>query len=199
MVLDSLLAGVMLFTSFAMRSPNVQPNPDDYELSVGLSHNNFYINRQWERELGGKYIDDLFWVKLDNGYTPGYYFKPEYMNKESQKIKYMKMDWRRSWKDATLGFTTRSTNDNLSLYETFVSVGMSKKKKYKDDRVEVEVSFDGYMPPDESGENTTFEYEDKFKVSWMITKKVKLYNMGEVAKLKGKEYYKAKIGVEVAL
>ena len=52
MVLDSLLAGVMLFGSFAARTPNVQPNPDDYEVSIGLSHDNFHINRQWERELG---------------------------------------------------------------------------------------------------------------------------------------------------
>ena len=36
MILDSLLAGVMLFSSFAIRTPNVQPNPDDYEVSVGL-------------------------------------------------------------------------------------------------------------------------------------------------------------------
>ena len=48
-MLDSLLAGVMFFNSFAVRTPNVQPNPDDYEISVGLSHDNFYINRQWER------------------------------------------------------------------------------------------------------------------------------------------------------
>ncbi len=33
MVLDSLLAGVMLFSSFAARTPNVQPNPDDYEVT----------------------------------------------------------------------------------------------------------------------------------------------------------------------
>ncbi len=36
MVLDSLLVGVMLFSSFAIRTPNVQPNPDDYELVLGL-------------------------------------------------------------------------------------------------------------------------------------------------------------------
>ncbi len=196
MILDSLLASMMLFSSFAMRSPNQKPNPDDYELSIGIRHDNFLINRQWERELGEPYIDDLFWAKFD---ANSVYFKPEYMNKESQDVKYMKMDWRRSWKDATFGFTTRSTNDNLSLYETFASVGVSKKKKYKNDRVEVEISFDGYMPPDESGENTTFEFEDKFKVSWLITKKVKIYNMGEVAKLKGQDYYKAKIGIEIAL
>ena len=67
MGLDSLLAGVMLFSSFAARTPNVQPNPDDYEVSVGFSHKNIYVNRQWERELGEFYIDDLFWAKLEDG------------------------------------------------------------------------------------------------------------------------------------
>ena len=196
MILDSLLTGVMLFSSLAIRTPNVQPNPDDYEVSIGVSHPSYYINRQWERELGTRYIDDLIWGKLEGG---GIYFKPEYMNKESQKVKYMKMDWRRSWKVATLGFTTRSTNDNLSLYETFVSVGISNKKKYRDGAIEVEVSFDGYLPPDENGENTTFEFEDKFKVSWKLTDNVRLYNLGEVSKLKGIQYYKGKIGIEVLL
>ena len=84
MVLDSLLAGVMLFSSLAVRTPNVQPNPDDYEVSIGLTHKNYHINRQWERELGVKYIDDLIWAKLEDGV----YFKPEYMNKESQGVKY---------------------------------------------------------------------------------------------------------------
>jgi len=194
MLLDTLFTSVMLFSSFAMRTPNVQPNPDDYEVSIGLSHPSYYINRQWERELGGKYVDDLVWAKLDNGF----YFKPEYMNKESQEVKYLKLDWRHKTYGMSYGFTTRSTTDKLDVYETFISVGVIKKKTYWD-RVDVEVSFDGYAPPDEAGDNTTFEYEDKFKVSWKITDRVRLYNMGEVAKLKGSKYYKAKIGVEVTL
>ena len=48
MILDSLLTGVMLFSSLAIRTPNVQPNPDDYEVSIGVSHPSYYINRQWE-------------------------------------------------------------------------------------------------------------------------------------------------------
>ena len=195
MILDSLLTGVMLFSSFAIRTPNVQPNPDDYEISIGVSHPAYYFNRQWERELGTKYIDDLVWGKLEGG---GVYFKPEYMNKESKEVKYMKMDWRRSWLGATFGFTTRSTNDALNLYETFASVGLSKKKTYWE-KVDVEVSFDGYLPPDENGENTTFEFEDKFKVSWKLTDKITLYNLGEVSKLQGTQFYKGKIGIEVIL
>ena len=193
-MLDSLLAGVMLFSSFAMRTPNVQPNPDDYELSMGVTHKYFHVNRQWERELGTKYIDDLVWVKFENGI----YFKPEYMNKESQSVKYFKLDWRREWKGATFGFTTRSTTDNLNEYETFGSVGLSKKKKYSE-VVDVEISFDGYFPPENNTDAMTFEYENKFKVSWKLTDRVRLYNMGEIAKLKGNDYYKAKVGVEVSL
>ena len=44
MILDSLLAGVMLFSSFSIRDANIQPNPDDHEVSIGISHPNYFIN-----------------------------------------------------------------------------------------------------------------------------------------------------------
>ena len=196
MVLDSLLAGVMLFTSFAARTPNVQPNPDDYEVSIGISKDNFYVNRQWERELGEFYIDDLFWAKIDNGI----YFKPEYMNKESQGVRYLKIDARRSWKGMSLGFTSRNSNENVlsKNFETFVSFGGSTKKKYWD-KVDVEFSFDGYFPPSQDDGRDTFEFENKFKTSYPLTEKIRLYNTGEISKLQGKEFYKAKIGFEISL
>ena len=197
MILDSLLAGVMLFSSFSARTANVQPNPDDYEVSVGISNDNFHLNRQWERELGEFYIDDLFWYKFDNVL----YFKPEYMNKESKDVKYLKIDSRRAWGDWTFGFTSRNDNDNVfsSDFSTFVSFGMSKKKSYYNDKVEVEATFDGYFPPSEEDGRDTFEFEDKFKVSWKITERLRLYNLGEISKLQGQEFYKAKIGFEYSL
>lgn len=197
MVLDSLLAGVMLFSSFAARTPNTQPNPDDYEVSIGISNDNFYVNRQWERELGEFYIDDLFWYKFDNGI----YFKPEYMDKQSQDVRYLKIDARRSFKSISFGFTSRNTNENLfsKNFVTFVSFGMSKKKAYYNDKIEVDVSFDGYFPPSEEDGRDTFEFEDKFKVSYKLTEKIRLYNVGEISKLQGKEFYKAKIGIEVKI
>jgi hypothetical protein len=196
-ILDSLLAGVMLFSSFAARTANVQPNPDDYEVSVGISNNNFHLNRQWERELGEFYIDDLFWYKFDNIL----YFKPEYMNKESKGVKYLKIDSRRAWGDWTFGFTSRNDNDNVFSrdFVTFVSFGMSKKKKYYDDKIEVDISFDGYFPPSEEDGRDTFEFEDKFKISYQLTKKLRVYNLGEISKLQGQEFYKAKIGFELSL
>ena len=196
MVLDSLLAGVMLFGSFAARTPNVQPNPDDYEISVGLNHENFYINRQWERELGEPYLDDLIWLKWDKGI----YFKPEYLNKESRSVKYFKIDWRSKWRDWTYGFTSRNQDDNpfSRNFETFASFGVAKKKTYWE-KVEMEVTFDGYFPPSQDDGRDSFEYENKFKTSYQLTKKVRLYNLGEISKLQGKNFYKAKIGLEYSL
>ena len=194
MILDSLLTGVMLFSSFSIRDANIQPNPDDYEISMGISHPNYFINRQWERELGTQYNDVHIWAKIEDGI----YFKPEYFDKESDNVKYLKLDWRRTFFGATWGFTTRSTDETLKIYETFASVGWNKKKKYGEN-VDVELSFDGYLPPDESGENTTFEFENKFKVSWKLTDKIRLYNLGEVSQLKGESNYQAKIGIEVSL
>jgi hypothetical protein len=65
----------------------------------------------------------------------------------------------------------------------------------------VEVTFDGYLPPDENGDTDfkNFEFEDKFKVSWKLTDKIRLYNIGEVSRLQGKEFYKGKVGIEITL
>ena len=197
MILDSLLAGVMLFSSFSARTSNVQPNPDDYEVSLGLSHENYHINRQWERELGSFYIDDLLWLKFDNVL----YFKPEYMNKESRSVKYLKIDSRRSWGDWSFGFTSRNDDDDVFSrnFETFASFGVVKQKNYYDGKIEVEATFDGYFPPSQEDGRDTFEFEDKFKVSWKLTEKLRLYNLGEISKLQGQEFYKAKIGFEYSL
>ena len=60
--------------------------------------------------------------------------------------------------------------------------------------MDIEFSVDGYSPPDQE-----FEYENKFKASWKVTDKVKIYNLGQVSKLKGREFYKNKVGVEISL
>ena len=87
------------------------------------------------------------------------------MNKESQGVRYLKLDWRNKWKDLSYGFTSRNDSEDVFSrnFETFMSVGMSKKKKYGE-KIEVEITFDGYLPPDEEGKTvlSNFEFEDKF-------------------------------------
>ena len=100
-------------------------------------------------------------------------------------------EWGNDW---SFGFTSRNDNDNVFSkdFVTFVSFGMSKKKKYYDDKIEVDVSFDGYFPPSEEDGRDTFEFEDKFKISYQLTKKIRVYNLGEISKLQGKNFIKQK-------
>ena len=129
-MLDSLLTAVMLFSSFAVRTPNVQPNPDDYEVSIGFNNSNYYFNRQWERELGKTYIDDIIWFLYDKN---SLYLKPEYFNKQSKGVTYLKLDYRYVIKETgwSYGLTTR-TIDGTDLsggWETLYSLGYRKVKK----------------------------------------------------------------------
>ena len=104
------------------------------------------------------------------------------------------MDWRNKWKNLSYGFTTRNDSKNLfsSEFETFSSIGYIQKKKLNKDKIELDITIDGYLPPDDNGVTKidNFEFENKFKLSWNLTKKVKLYNLGEVSKLQSKKFYK---------
>ena len=195
MILDSLLSEAILFTSFAMRTPNVQPNPDDYEFSLGISNDFFDINRQWERELGNKYVDDIVWLK----YESNFYLKPEYLDKQSKSVKYLKLDWRKTLKYVNFGFTARSDSENLNTYTTFFSGQI--KKAAEINKWTMTGSFDGYLLPKD--ENDPFgeilEYETVFDIKYKLTENISIYNLGQFNKLQGQQFYKAKIGLEFKL
>ena len=115
--------------SASVRTPNDNIHPLDYEFSIKLEDTNgkfqYLLKRDWERELGTKYIDDNAWfiIKYNE-----FYFKPEYMNKESKNIEYIKVDWRYAWKDLTVGWTTRTLDTNFSDFSTFFEdIGEYKK------------------------------------------------------------------------
>ena len=77
--MNSFLSGLILFSSFAMRTPNDETiTKDDYEVSIGFKSKTVYLKRDWERELGQNYIDDEMWFT----WTPSiFYIKPQYVNK----------------------------------------------------------------------------------------------------------------------
>jgi hypothetical protein len=194
MILDSLLAGTILFTSFAMRTPNIQPNPDDYEFSLGFSNQFYHLNRQWERELGNNYIDDILWFK----YESKFYLKPEYLDKQSKSVKYLKLDWRKTLKYVNFGFTTRSDDDDLKNYSTFFSGQIKRTAEIK--KWVILGSFDGYLVPNDNDNfDEILEYEAVFDVKYKLTENILIYNLGKFNKLQGQRYYKAKIGLEFKL
>ena len=77
-------------TSVSVRTPNDDNKPLDYELSIKLDDNEgkfkYHLKRDWERELGEKYIDDV--VKIQHQVIGYLYYGVDYVNKESKNIDY---------------------------------------------------------------------------------------------------------------
>ena len=82
-----LLLSAIISTSFSVRTPNDDTKPLDYEYSIKgeKSKGNFTYNlkRDWERELGEEYIDDI--VNFQHQVISYLYYGIDYVNKESKR------------------------------------------------------------------------------------------------------------------
>ena len=188
--MNGLLSSLILFGSFAMRTPNDITIPkDDYEVSIGFKNDKVYFKRDWERELGEHYIDDEIWYE----YKPeNFYFKPQYINKTSRDLTYGKVDARYRQGDYSIGYTGLYSDDNL---ESGLSMGVSKKKEINH-TLSLEVKWDGYYFSDQETGESRFDMEDYAKINYKINDKTTLTNIFDYNDVKGKKYYKFKVGIE---
>ena len=192
-MLQSLLGGLILFTSFSARTPNDDTiTKDDYEIALGFKSENIYLKRDWERELGQSYIDDEIWFEWE---PKNFYFKPQYANKTSRDLKYGKADVRYRQGDYSVGYTGLYSDDK---FESGISMGVQKKKEIND-KLSLEAKWDGYWFRDELTGYSRFDMEDYAKINWKITDKLILTNIFDYNDIKGRKYYKFKVGVEYEL
>ena len=193
MILQGMLSSLVLFTSFAMRTPNDESiSVDDYEVTLGFKNEQMYFKRDWERELGQNYIDDEIWFEWK---PKNLYIKPQYVNKTSRDLKYGKADVRYRNGDYSVGYTGMYADDK---FESGVSMGVSKKKEINS-KFSMEAKWDGYYFRDELTGISRFDMEDYAKLNWKINDKLSLTNIFDYNDVKGKKYYKFKVGLEYEL
>jgi len=84
------LIPLIISTSLSVRTPNDDTKPLDYEVSVKAEDNEgdfkYSFKRDWERELGEQFIDDVGIVDYK---WHSLYYKFEYINKDSKDIEYL--------------------------------------------------------------------------------------------------------------
>ena len=191
--MNSLLSGLILFSSFAMRTPN---NPeikvDDYELSLGFKSKTMNFKRDWERELGEKYVDDELWFEFKPGFL---YIKPQYVNKTSRDLQYGKVDTRLQKDGYSFGYTGFYSEENL---ESGISLGVHKTRKING-TLSMEAKWDGCYFRDEALGIDRFDMEETVSLNWKLTEKLILNNVFDYNDIKDKKYYKFKIGLEYKL
>ena len=185
-MINELLAAAILSTSFSVRTPNDDTKPLDYEFRVKAekTEGNFTwsVKKDWERELGEKYEDNVWKFNQKSGILYG---GLDYVDKESKDIEYITYNIGLNHKSGLkVGL---SVKDN----EPLLSSGFKLKTK-KDD---IEYNFD-------LSAKTDFEDNNIFNVKSEVKKWYGRFNIFGLYKheyYNEKEDFQFKVGVGVKI
>jgi len=194
-LLIALLVSLGLSTewgsSISVRTPNDDSKPLDYELSIKFEDNEdkfkYLIKRDWERELGENYIDDV--IKIQHQVLGHLYYGIDYVDKESKHIKYTTYNI-----GATIGWFKAGVafKDSEDKLEPLLNLALATKLKKDDLEYAVSVSA-------KSDITETHIFNLKSEVKKWITKKVNIFGIYKHEYYNDQEDFQFKIGVGVKL
>ena len=184
-------------TSFSVRTPNEADKPLDYELSIKLNDTNgkfqYLLKRDWERELGEEYIDDI--VNFQHQVLGHLYYGIDYVNKESKDIDYITgnigatIDWFKA------GVSFKETDGEVS---PLLNLALSTKAEIKNVDNEPDISYIIYIGvKSDIGENNIFNIKSEVK-KW-LSKRVNIFALYKHEYYNEKEDFQFKVGIGVKL
>ena len=184
-------------TSVSVRTPNDDSEPLDYELSIKLEDTDskfkYLLKRDWERELGEKYIDDV--VKIQHQVISYLYYGIDYVNKESKNIDYITYN---------IGATIDYFKAGASFKEIdgkiipLLNLGISTKADIKDLDNNPNISYIiGISVKSDISENNIFNIKSEVK-KW-LSKKVNIFALYKHEYYNEKEDFQFKVGLGVKL
>ena len=174
-------------SSISVRTPNDTEKELDYEFSIKIEDTNdkirYLLKRDWERELGEKYIDDV--VKFSHQVYDGFYYGVDYVNKESKDIFYTTYN---------IGVTSNGVKIGVSVKEEVKLFSLGYSKKLKQDDLEYNVGF--YLKTD-LDENNIVNLKSEIK-KW-LSEKVNVFALYKHEYYNTKEDFQFKVGLGVKL
>ena len=184
-------------TSVSVRTPNDNTKPLDYELSIKLDDNEgkfrYNLKRDWERELGKKYIDDI--VKIQHQFIGHIYYGVDYVNKESKDIDYTTLnigatiDWFKA------GASFKVMNEEVS---PLLNLALFTKADIKDLDNNPDISYIISIGiKSDIGDNNIINLKSEVK-KW-LTKKLNIYGIYKHEYYNEKEDFQFKVGLGVKL
>ena len=178
-------------TSFSVRTPNDNNKPLDYEISVKLNDTNgkfrYLLKRDWERELGEKYIDDV--VNFQHQVLGHFYYGVDYVNKESKDIDYITynigatIDWFKA------GVSFKEINEEISPL-----LNLALSTKLKKNKLEYNIGISA-----KSNINDNHIFNVKSEVKRWLTEKLNIYGIYKHEYYNEKEDFQFKVGLGVKL
>jgi len=130
----NLLLATLIGLSFSVRTPNDDTKPLDYEIAVksAKEEGNFqyFVKRDWERELGEEYVD----TRLEVTETIGnWYAGIKYIDKQSKFYKYSQ---------ARIGMNSKVMKVGLAVTGETTMLNMTFKQILKKDTFEYKLYLD---------------------------------------------------------
>ena len=186
-------------TSISVRTPNDDTQPLDYELSIKLDDNEgkfrYNLKRDWERELGEKYIDDV--VKIQHQFFGHIYYGVDYVNKESKDIDYITLnigatiDWFKA------GISIKEIGGEEE-YRPLLNLALFKKADVKDLDNNPDISYIISIGiKSDIGDNNIINLKSEVK-KW-LSKKINVFALYKHEYYNEKEDFQFKVGLGVKL
>ena len=180
-------------SSISVRTPNDDNAPLDYEFSIKLDDTNgkiqYLLKRDWERELGEKYIDDI--VKFQHEVIGHLYYGIDYVNKESKDINYTTYNI-----GATVGYFKAGVS--FKNEQPLLNLGFSTKAKIEDLDGNPDIEYIlTISAKSDIGENNIFNIKSEVK-KW-LTQKVNIFGLYKHEYYNEEEDFQFKVGLGVKL
>ena len=174
-------------SSISVRTPNDEEKELDYEFSIKIEDTNdkirYLLKRDWERELGEKYIDDVF--KFSHQWYDAFYYGIDYVNKESKDIFYTTYN---------IGVTSNGFKIGISAKEEVKLFSLGYINKLKQDDLEYNV---GFSLKTDLDENNIVNLKSEIK-KW-LSEKVNVFALYKHEYYNEKEDFQFKVGLGVKL
>ena len=184
-------------TSVSVRTPNDDAQPLDYELSIKLDDNKgkfrYHLKRDWERELGEKYIDDV--VKIQHQVIGHLYYGGDYVNKESKDIDYTTLNIGATIDYFKAGASFKIIDGDVS---PLLNLGFSTKAEIKKLDNNPDISYIiGVSIKSDIGDINIINIKSEVK-KW-LSKKVNIFGLYKHEYYNEKEDFQFKVGFGIKL
>ena len=204
MIKKLLLATLITFgitnewgTSFSVRTPNDDTKDLDYEVSVKLEDTDgkfqYLLKKDWERELGEKYEDDI--IKFQHQVLGHLYYGVDYVNKESKNIDYITGNIGATIGYFKAGVSFKEVDDKVS---PLLDLGFKTKADIKDLDGNPDITYTLSIST-KSNIQDEHIFNIKSEVKKWLSKRVNIFGLYKHEYYNEKEDFQFKVGIGVKI
>ncbi len=190
-MLKEIFLASIISTSISLKTSNDDTKPHDYEFMIQTEKKtdnySYYIKRDWERELGNNYIDNILQFKYIT--KKNIYSGLDLIDKESKNIDYLTLNAGYKFKNGIQSGISIKTGTHSSILASLAYDKNIQKEK-------TEYLFSSSIKSNLDNENI---FNLKFDIKRWINNKINLFVSGKYIYFDEKDDFQFKIGAGIKI